>query len=56
MSNQFYIKIGVAFVWCMKYIFIPFGIAFFVRILADRVSQPHPRRQRKKRSYNDRLK
>ncbi len=50
MDKAFYSNIGYAVVWCVKYIFIPFGIAFFVRVLADKVSQPQPKRQRKKRS------
>ncbi len=55
MSVQFIINIGLAIMWCVKYIFIPFGIAVFARLFADRVSRPHPKRQRKKRSEKDRL-
>jgi len=56
MDKVFYTNVDFAAVWSMKYIFIPFGIAFFVRIFADKVSRPQPERQRKKRSDKDRLK
>jgi hypothetical protein len=56
MDNQIITSIGIAILWCVKYLFIPFGITVFARLLADRLSQPQPERHRKKRSRKDRLK
>jgi hypothetical protein len=56
MSNELYTEIGYIFVWCMKYIFIPLGVAVTARILADKLHLPLPERQRKKRSFKNRLK
>ena len=56
MNDDLYTNIGFAVVWCMKYIFIPFGVAFSVRILADKLLLLQPLRQRKKRLHKNRFK
>ena len=56
MSNELYINIGYTVVWCIKYIFIPLGVAVSAGILVDKLLRPQPDRQRKKRSYKNRLK
>ena len=56
MSNGLYTNIGFIVVWCTKYIFIPLGVAISARIIVDKLLQSHPDRQRKKRSYKNRLK
>ena len=56
MNNEMYINIGYAVVWCIKYIFIPVGVAFTARVLADKLLRPQPVRQRKKRFNKNRLK
>lgn len=50
MEKDFVAGIGNAIVWCMRYIFIPFGIAVSARIVAEKLLQSQPERQRKKRS------
>ena len=50
MVDTFYVYIGIAVVWCVKYIFIPFGVAVSARVVAGKLLQPQPKRQRKKRS------
>lgn len=50
MSNEFYTNIGYVIVWFIKYIFIPLGVAVSARIIADKLLQSQPERQRKKRS------
>lgn len=54
MNTDIYTKIGIIFVWCMKFIFIPLGIAISARIIADKLTRSHPERQRKKRSFKNR--
>lgn len=49
MSKQFFTSIGNIIVWCMKYIFIPFGVAVSARIFVEKLLQPQPDRQKKKR-------
>ncbi|HHV96025.1 MAG TPA: hypothetical protein GXX37_06065 [Clostridiaceae bacterium] len=49
MNNDLYTNIGYAVVWCIKYIFIPIGVSVSARIIAERLLQPHPEKQRKKR-------
>jgi hypothetical protein len=56
MSNGLYASIGFIVVWCVKYIFIPLGIAISARIFVDKLLLPQPDRQRKKRSYKNRSK
>jgi len=56
MGNELYTNIGFIVVWCIKYIFIPLGVAISARILVDKLLQPRPDRQRKKRSLKNRLK
>lgn len=56
MNNEFYTSIGYFVVWCMKYIFVPFGVAISARVFVDKVLLPQPERQRKKRSNKNRLK
>ena len=56
MSNVLYTSIGFLVVWCVKYIFIPLGVAVFAKIIVDKLLKPHPERQRKKRSYKNRSK
>ena len=55
MSDDFYTKIGFGFVWCIRYIFIPMGVAIAARIIAGKLIRPQPERQRKKRSYKNRF-
>jgi hypothetical protein len=55
-NNELYTTIGYAVVWCMKYIFIPIGVALSARIVADKLLPPQPERQRKKRSNKNRFK
>jgi len=56
MGTDFYTGIGLVVAWCMKYIFIPFGVAVSAKIFAEKLLQPQPDRQKKKRSYKNRLK
>ncbi len=56
MNNELYLNIGYAVVMGVKYIFLPLGVAVTARIIADKLLQPQPGRQRKKRSYKNRLK
>ncbi|HHW31936.1 MAG TPA: hypothetical protein GXX20_09740 [Clostridiaceae bacterium] len=55
MKDVFYTYIGIAFVWCVKYIFIPLGVAVSAKIITDRLLQPQPEKQRKKRSDKNRF-
>jgi hypothetical protein len=55
MDKEFYTNIGFTVVWCMKYIFIPIGVALTARILADKLLLPQPDRQKKKRSNKNRF-
>jgi hypothetical protein len=55
VNNELYTTIGYAVAWCMKYIFIPIGVAFAARIVADKLLPPQPERQRKKRSNKNRF-
>ena len=50
LNNDLYTNIGYAIVWCLKFIFIPFGVAISARIAGERLLQPQPKGQRKKRS------
>jgi hypothetical protein len=43
-------------VWCVKYMFIPLGIAVLAKIIAEKLIPPQPERQRKKRSNKNRFK
>jgi hypothetical protein len=54
VDKEFYINIGYTVVWCAKYIFIPLGVAVFARIIAEKLLQPQPDRQKKKRSNKNR--
>lgn len=56
MNNGLYTNIGYTVVWCVKYIFIPLGVAVFARIFAEKLLRPQPERQRKKRSFKNRFK
>ncbi len=56
VDNEFLTNIGYAVVWCMKYMFIPFGVAVSAIIFAEKLLQPQPDRQKKKRSYKNRFK
>jgi len=56
MSKEFFTNIGYAVAWCMKYIFIPLGVAVFARIIAEKLLRPQPDRQKKKRSIKNRFK
>lgn len=56
MNNDFYAYIGFIVVWCVKYIFIPIGVGIFVKVITKKLLRPQPDRQRKKRSYKNRLK
>ena len=56
MSGEFYINIGYTVAWCVKYIFIPFGVAVSAKLFAEKILQPQPDRQKKKRSYKNRFK
>ena len=56
MNKEIYTNIGYTLVWCVKYIFIPLGVAVLARLIADKLLPPQPDRQRKKRSYKNRLK
>jgi hypothetical protein len=49
VNNNFYTSIGLAVAWCMKYIFIPFGVALSARILVEKILRSQPERQKKKR-------
>jgi len=54
MSNDLYTNIGYIFVWCVKYIFIPLGVAITARCVTDKLLRPQPDKQRKKRSSKNR--
>ena len=47
MSSVLYTNIGFFVVWCMKYVFIPLGVAIVARVIVDKLLTPHPERQRK---------
>ena len=49
VSRDFITDVANAIVWCMRYIFIPFGVAISARIVAEKLLQSQPKRQRKKR-------
>jgi hypothetical protein len=54
MNKEFYTYIGYAFVLCIKYIFIPIGVAIIGRLLSEKLLPPQPKKrllgaQRKKR-------
>jgi len=55
MDKELYINIGYTVVWCVKYIFIPIGVAVIARIIAERLLRPQPDRQKKKRSDKNRF-
>jgi hypothetical protein len=55
MSNDLYTNIGYIFVWCVKYIFIPLGVAITARCVTDKLLRPQPDKQRKKRSSKNRF-
>jgi hypothetical protein len=56
MNNMLYTNIGFIVVWCIKYVFIPLGVAVFARVIVDKLLKPHPERQRKKRFNKNRFK
>jgi hypothetical protein len=56
VDGNFYTNIGYAVIWCIKYLFIPIGVAISARIIADKLLQPQPGRQRKKRFHKNRFK
>ena len=56
MNKEFYTNIGYSVVWCVKYIFIPIGVAVTARIIAAKLLRPQPNRQRKKRFNKNRSK
>jgi len=56
VNIDFYTGIGMAVVWCLKYIIIPVGVAFSARILAEKVLRSQPGRQKNKRSDKNRFK
>lgn len=49
MGNDFYTNVGFIVVVCLKYIFIPFGVAFSARLLSERALRLQPKKARKKR-------
>ena len=55
MNDDFYTNIGHAVVLCVKYVFIPLGVAITARIIAEKLLRPQPYRQKKKRSSKNRL-
>jgi len=55
VNNDLYTNIGYAVVWCIKYIFIPIGVSVSARIISERLLQPHPEKQRKKRFKKNRF-
>ena len=55
MNNDLYTNIGYTSVWCVKYIIIPIGVSVSARIIADKLLQPQPEKQRKKRFKKNRL-
>jgi len=56
MDNDFYTNIGYAFILCIKYIFIPIGVAIIGRLFSEKLLSPQPKEQRKKRLIKNRLK
>jgi len=56
MNNDFYTIIGYAFILCIKYIFIPVGVAIIGSLLSEKLLRPQPKKQRKKRLVKNRLK
>lgn len=61
MDKGFYITIGYVLIWCIKYIFIPTGVAILGRLFSERLLRPQPKKrqqgaQRKKRLIKNRLK
>jgi len=55
VNIDFYTGIGIAVVWCVKYILIPVGVAVTARILAEKILRSQPERQKNKRSNKNRL-
>ncbi len=56
LNNELYRNIGYAVVMCLKYIFLPIGVAVTARVIVDKLLQPQSERQRKKRPYKNRSK
>ncbi|MCX8130286.1 MAG: hypothetical protein N3I35_09330 [Clostridia bacterium] len=55
MDRELYADLGFAVIWCIKYIFIPFGVAVSSRYIAEKLLRPQSERQRKKRSVKNRF-
>ena len=55
MNDYFYTSIGHAVVFCVKFIFIPLGVAVTARVIAEKLLRPQPYRQKKKRPCKNRL-
>ena len=49
MGSELYITVGYGLMWCVKYIFIPIGVAVAARLIVEKLLRPQPERQRKKR-------
>jgi hypothetical protein len=45
MNNDFYTIIGYAFILCIKYIFIPVGVAIIGRLLSEKLLRPQPKKR-----------
>ena len=56
MNKEFYTNIGYSVVWCVKYIFLPIGVAVSAKVIAAKLLRPQPNRQRKKRFNKNRSK
>jgi len=50
MNKDVYASIGFGLIWCVMYIFVPFGVAVTGRMLSEKLLQSQPKKQRKKRS------
>ena len=49
MGDDFYTVFGYAFVWCIRYIFIPIGVGVAITVVAHKLLQPQPEGQKKRR-------
>ncbi len=49
MREDLYTAFGYITFWIMKYIAIPIGVGVSVKLITNKLLQPQPERQRKKR-------
>jgi hypothetical protein len=55
VSRDFITDVANAVIWCMRYIFIPFGVAISARIVAEKYCN-HSLKDKEKNGLSNRLK